>query len=241
MAYQALTLITRAYYLSQVVSRELQTPTGAQIQDGLFLLNSLLDFKNSDLRLIPYFRQYDFLPAAGSVVDGTWVVDIPNLLFIDSATFNIGPVRYPMIDMSRKEFFATPRVDNIQTLPFSYRPERVLGGMNVYLYFTPAGVDGFRIWGKFGLEEVTLDEDMSETYDLYYIEYLRYELAEYICSEWAVPFPELAQKKLNELRKKVMDVSPPDLTRRKASYFGGDNNWGFDWQSVNLWKGFWPS
>lgn len=239
MAYSALTLITRAYYLSQIISRELQTPTGAQIEDGLFLLNSLLDFKNSDLRLIPYFNQYSFLPSAGAVVDGTWVVDIPNLLFIDTMTFNIGPVRYPMIDMSRKEFFATPRVDNIQTLPFSYRPERTLEGMDVYLYFTPAGIDSFRIWGKFGLTSVVLNTDMSTIYDLYYIEYLRYELAEYLCSEWAVSFPELAQRKLDELRKKIMDVSPPDLTRRKISYFG--HGWGLDWQTCNLYKGWLPS
>lgn len=238
MAYSALTLITRALNLSQIVARDLQTPTGSQISDGLFLLNALLDFKNTDLRLIPYFQQYNFDTTAGAVVNGTWVVDIPNLLYIDSMTFNIGDVRYPMMDLSRKQFFASPRVDNISTLPFSYRPERTLDGMNVYLYFTPAGTYQFRIWGKFALQEVTLNQDMSSTFDLFYLEFLRYELAEYMCSEWAVNFPELAKRKLEELRKKVMDVSPPDLKMRKISYFG--NPWGIDWQVANLYKGWLP-
>lgn len=239
MAYSALQLITRSYYLSQIVARELQTVSGAQIEDGLYLLNALLDFKSSDLRLIPYFKQYNFDTTAGSVVNGSWVVDIPNLLYIDTCTFNIGTVRYPMIDMTRKDFFATPRVDNISTLPFSYRPERTLDGMNLYLYFVPADTYQFRIWGKFALSEVALTTDMSLVYDLYYIEYLRYELAEYLCSEYAVNMPPLAAKKLEELRKKIMDVSPPDLSMKKQSYFTG--GFGIDWQTVNLYKGYLPS
>lgn len=239
MAYTALQLITRSFYLSQIVARELQTVNDTQIEDGLFLLNALLDFKNTDLRLIPYFQQYNFDTTAGSVVNGTWVVNIPNLLYIDAMTFNIGAVRYPMMDLSRRDFFAGPRVDNISTLPFSYRPERLKGGMDVFLYFTPADTYQFRVWGKFGLTEVSLQTDLSTLYDLYYIEYLRYELAEYICSEYAVNMPELALRKYEELRKKAMDVSPPDLTLMKTSYFGSP--FGIDWQTVNLFKGFLPN
>ena len=55
MAYTARMLITRAYYLSQIVSRQLQEVSGEQIEDGLFLLNALLQFKSTDLREIPYF------------------------------------------------------------------------------------------------------------------------------------------------------------------------------------------
>lgn len=238
MAYSALQLITRSLYLSQIVSRELQTPNGTQIEDGLFLLNALLDFKNTDMRLIPYFQQYNFDTTAGSVVNGTWVVDIPNLLYIDAMTFNIGQVRYPMMDLTRRDFFAGPRVDNIATLPFSYRPERKKGGMDVFLYFTPADTYQFRIWGKFGLTEVSLQTDLTTLYDLYYIEYMRHELMVSICAEYAVNAPELALKRYEEYRKKAMDVSPPDLSLRKTSYFGSP--WGVDWQTVNLYKGFLP-
>ena len=60
MVYSALQLITRSYYLSQVVSRQLQTVSGDEITDGLYLLNALLDYKSTDVRLIPYFTRFEF-------------------------------------------------------------------------------------------------------------------------------------------------------------------------------------
>lgn len=233
MAYSALQLITRAYYLSGIVARDLQTVTGPQISDGLLLLNSILDFKSSDLRLIPYFTEYFF-----TAVQGQEMYFIPNLNYIDTFTFNIGVVRYSMNDMSRKDYFSTPRVDNIQSLPFSYRPERVLNGMNVYVYFTPEAAYDFRIWGKFDLTDVTLDQDMSLTYDLFYLEYLRHALANYICNDYGVTLPDAVMRQYKEIEKKLMDVSPADLKIQKATYFSARP--GMDWQSVNLYKGWWP-
>lgn len=232
MAYTSLQLITRAYYLSQVVSRGTQTPTGDQITDGLYLLNALLDIKASDLRLIPYFQEYDLTLTAGQES-----YFIPNLLYVDSMTFNIGVVRYAMAELTRKQYFATARVDNIQSLPFSYRVERCLDGSRVYLYFLPASTYVLKIWGKFGLTDVTLTTDLSLTYDSYYIEYLRYALAEYICCEWGVTFPDEAKKKYEEIRKKLVEISPADLSIRKQSYF--TRGPFIDWQSVNI-PGWWP-
>lgn len=235
MAYTALQLITRAYYLSGVVSRDLEVPTGGQIDDGLYLLNSILDFKRSDVRLIPYYTEYFF-----DTVAAQEMYYIPNLLDVDTFTFNIGDVRYPMQDLTRKQYFAGPRVDNIETLPFSYRCERVLDGMNVYLYFVPDTVYNMRIWGKFALTEVTLVTDMTVYYDTYYIEWLRYALAEYICAEFGSTFPDESKMKLAEMTKKLMDVSPKDLLCNKQSYFT-NNTGGIDWQAVALYKGWWPS
>lgn len=231
--YTAQTLITRSFYLSQIVGRGLQTVSGEQINDGLYLLNALLEFKSSELQLIPYFTEYFF-----NTVQGTEMYFIPSLVYTDTMTFNIGPVRYPLIDMSRKEYFNGPRVDNIQSLPYGFRVERVLNGSNVYLYFPPADVYQMRIWGKFSLSDVTLNQDLSLTYDGYYIEYLRYALAEYICSEYGNTFPDQSQKKYEEIRKKLMNPSPPDLTIQKRSYFSGPGV--FDWQTINLYKGFLP-
>jgi hypothetical protein len=233
MAYTALQLITRALYLSQIVSRQLQTPDGQQIQDGLYLLNALLDYKSTDLRLIPYFTQTHLTLTAN-----TEKYHVPNLLYIDSMTFNIGVVRYPMMDLSRKEFFATARVDDIANLPWSYRPERVLGGMDIYIYFLSGQDYVSTIWGKYALSEVDLTTDMSLTYDMFYIEYLRYSLAEYICSEWGATFPDESKAQLARMEKKLLDVSPPDLTIMKASYF--NTRPGLDWQAVNLSKGWFP-
>lgn len=233
MAVTARELITRSYYLSQIVARSLQTVTGQQITDGLMLLNALLDVKGSDLRLIPYFKRDEFVTIAG---EGEYFR--PNLLQIDALTFNLGTVRYPMKEMTRKEFFATGRVDNIETLPWSYRIERELGGLRIYLYPLPSEVFTMRLSGKFGLTEVTLDQDMSLTYDLYYLEYLRYALAEYICAEYGNTFPEASQVKLAEIRKKLMDISPLDLRCRKRSFVNAQP--GIDWQIVNLSTGWLP-
>jgi hypothetical protein len=233
MAYTALQLITRAYYLSQIVSRQLQVPDGQQISDGLYLLNALLDYKSTDLRLIPYFTQTHLTLTAN-----TEKYNVPNLLFIDSMTFNIGVVRYPMMDLSRKEFFSTARVDDIANLPWSYRPERVLGGMDIYIYFLSGQDYESTIWGKYALSDVTLSTDMSLTYDTFYIEYLRYSLAEYICSEWGATFPDESKAQLARMEKKLLDVSPPDLTIMKSSYF--NTRCAIDWQVVNLSKGWFP-
>ena len=233
MAYTAYQLITRAYYLSQIVSRGLQTVQGYQAEDGLLLLNELIDVKGSDLRLIPYFTELDF-----NTVPGQEMYYIPNCLQIDSLTFNIGVVRYPMKEKTRREYFATGRVDNITNLPWAYRQERCLGGTNLYLYFLPGGVYQLRAWIKFGLTDVTLEQDLSLTYDLYYLEYLRYALAEYICHFYGNTLPEATAMKLAEIRKKLLDISPADLSIRKRSYFNVDH--GVDWQFVNIGVGYIP-
>jgi hypothetical protein len=227
MAYTALQLITRAYYLSQVVSRGLQTVSGEQVTDGEYLLNALLDVKASDLHLIPYFQEYDF-----NTVAGTESYFVPNLVYADSVTFNIGVVRYSMIDMTRKGYFSTPRVDNVQSLPFSYRVERKLDGSQIYLYFVPADIYAIKIWGKFGLTDVTLTTDLSLTYDKFYIEYLRYALAEYICAEYGATFPDESKAKYMEIRKKLMMISPADLSIQKRTYFSRQP--ALDWQLINL-------
>jgi hypothetical protein len=233
MAYLASTLITRAYFLSQILARDLQTVAGSQMDDGLYLLNALLDVKFSDLQLIPYYTNYQF-----TTVAGTEKYFIPNLAEADTTTFNIGDVRFSMNDLTRKEYFSTPRVDNLQALPFSYRYERTLNGANLFLYFVPNQAYLVNIWGKFALSDVTENQDLSLTYDLFYIEYLRYALAQYICCEYGQTFPDMCEMKLKQIVKKLKSVSPADLSISKRSFF--TTNTTFDWQFVNLSQGYWP-
>lgn len=233
MAVTALDLITRSYYLSQIVSRELQTVSGSQIADGLYLLNALLDFKSTDTRLIPYYTRTTF-----NTVAGTEMYFIPNLLMVDALTFNIGDVRYSMYENTRDQYFNTPRVDNITSLPFSYRVERILGGANLYFYFVPADVYVMKLSGKYALSEVTLMQDISLLYDKYYIEYMRHELANMICSDYGATLPDATMQTLNEYRKKLLAVSPPDLSISSQNYF--DSGYGIDWQSANLSRGYVP-
>lgn len=233
MAYLASTLITRAYFLSQVLARDLQTISGSEMDDGLYLLNALLDVKFSDLQLIPYYSKFQL-----NTVQGQEQYFIPNLAEADTTVFNIGDVRFSMNELTRKEYFSTPRVDNLQALPFSYRYERVLNGCNLFLYFVPNQIYVITIVGKFALSDVTLNQDISLTYDLFYIEYLRFALAQYICCEYGQTFPDVCEMKLKQIVKKLKSVSPADLSVTKRSFF--TTNSTFDWQYVNLSQGYWP-
>ena len=132
MAYTAQTLITRSWYLSGIVARNLQVVTGDQITDGLMLLNALLDFKQIETDLIPYWT-YIGMPLIG----GQEYYYLPNVADIELGTFNIGPVRYPMQQRQRKAYFGSSRVDNIQTLPFDWNFNRGEGGGTLSFYFLP--------------------------------------------------------------------------------------------------------
>ncbi len=233
MAYTVTELITRAYYLSQIVSRELQTVTGQQLEDALTWLNALLSLKSAYSRLIPYYQQYEFNAVA--TVEEYFV---PNLVQPETLTFNIGPVRYSTQPVSRRPYFGAGRVDNIYSLPFNWHFERVLGGSNIFLYFIPDTNYPIKIWGKFGFENVTLNENLLLTYDEYYIDYLRYRLAMRICSEYGIPLQPQAAAELAELEQAMTDVSPPDLTLTKYSSLQGET--GINFGDINLGRGWRP-
>ncbi len=234
MAYTARTLITRSWYLSGIVARGLQSVTGDQAADGLFLLNALLDWKSVDTDLIPYYTYYEF-----DAVADQEKYHIDNLYAIESLTFNIGPVRYSMMNTSRTAYFGSGRVDNISTLPFNWTFNRSLGGGDLYMYFKPAADYPIKLMGKFGLTNVTLDTDMSEVYDQSYLEYLRYGLAQYMCSEYGILFNPESAKILRKIEHQLMYVSPPDLSMQKGSMLtqGCVLNFG----QINLGLGWRPS
>lgn len=233
MAYTTNELITRAYYLSGVVSRNLQTVTGAQIEDGLDLLNAWLAVKSANERLIPYFTVFDF-----TAVIGQEVYFIPNLISVETFTFFIGTVRYSMLPQKRVTYFGSGRIDQVNSLPFSWHIERTLNGANLYIYFTPSQDYPLQITGKFSLSSVVLFQDLSAILDRFYIEYLRYGLAEQICGDYNLQLQPQAQRRLTELEKIIMDVSPPDLQMQKMSSL--QEHTGFNYSDVNIGRGWRP-
>lgn len=212
MAYTTTQLITRSWYLSGVVSRDLETVTGDQLNDGLDMLNAFLAIKTADQRLIPYYTPYEF-----SAVIGQEKYFIPDLIQAETLAFYLQQVRYPMQLVGRYEFFGTARADNVLSLPYQYFVERCFEGSNIYLYFLPDQTYLFRIHGKFSLANVRLGQDLSLTLDQYYLEYLRYGLAQYICQEYNITFPPDNKSYLVELEKILFDISPIDFTVKKKS------------------------
>jgi hypothetical protein len=233
MSYTARQLVTRSWYLSGIVARRLQSVTGDQATDGLFLLNALLDWKSIQIDLIPYWTYYEF-PA----VIGQEAYFIPNLFAVETLTFNVNTVRYSTGFVSRSNYFGSARVDDINSLPNVWYFNRSLGGGSIYLYFKPAGPYPIKIMGKFGLTNVDLDTDLTAIYDPSYLEYLRYALAQYMCSEYGIVMNPESKGILMALQRTLMDVSPPDLSVRKSSIL--TNIPGLNWGDINLGVGWRP-
>jgi hypothetical protein len=231
MPYTVVNLINKAFYLSGIVSRALQSVTGEQVTDGLELLNFIINDKAMDKAYIPYFNMVT-IPA----VIGQEKYSIPNLIEGESFTFNIGKLRYPCVSKSRGEYFASGRFDGITSLPFSYHFERTIGGTDLYVYFVPADIYQFKVWGRFGFDEVTLNDDLKLTFDLYYIDYLRHELAVSICNFYKLSIPPQVASCLEAMRLKLRDESPPDLTMIKKSRLGGKSQLNYAY--INLGNGW---
>jgi hypothetical protein len=140
--------------------------------------------------------------------------------------------------MNRTAYFGNGRVNDVTSMPFSYHVEREVGGSNIYLYYLPDSTYTAEYSGKFALTEVTMFQDMSETYDMFYLEYLRYALAEMMCMEWDITFPADKRAMLTKYEKKLLDTSPPDLTMQKANFL--NIGLGTNWAQINIGKGYVP-
>ncbi len=231
MAYTVTKLITESYYLSGRLSRDLQTITGQQLNLGLQLLNNVLAVKTVNSRLIPYFTKYQF----NAVVDQEEYF-IPNLIYIETLTFDYSTVRWSMEQLSRKVYQGSARANNIDSLMFNYYVERCLGGANLFMYFLPDMTYPMTLWGKFSLASVVLGQDLAATLDEFYIEFLRYQLAQYICNDSNITFQPQNQKKLDEYLEQFLDTSAPDLRVTKFSGLvsKGQSPWGV----ANLGRGW---
>lgn len=219
MSYLAAELITRAYYLSGIVSEAMETVSGPQMSTGISLLNDALTEKISDMGLIPFYKKYETVTAIGEPD-----YFVPNLLAVETLTFNLGvdsPVRFSMVNVGRNQFRGQSQVDNTTTLTSTWHAERSfvggVGGTTISLYPLPAGVYPLKVWGKFGLEEVAEDDDLSLVYERGYLTYMRYELCNLLCSEFGVSMAPEASSRLKQYRKDFDYISPVDLTTKKSS------------------------
>lgn len=212
MAYTATELITRSYYLSNIVAKGEETVSGEQLTDGLRMLNAFLAVKSADQRLIPYFSEQNF-----TAVIGQEKYFLENLISIETLTFALDTVRYGMTSRSRVDYFATPRANNINSLPYQYYADRTFNGTNLWMYFLPDKDYEFTLYGKFSLSGVTLNQDLSLTLDGFYLDYMYYGLANRICQEYAIDFPQQQAAHLKRLESTIFDTSAMDLTLSKVS------------------------
>lgn len=212
MPYQVTQLISRAYNIAGIIGKEYETISGNQLNEGLELLNEVLSSKTANQRLIPYYSAYTF-----TGVIGHEEYFIPDLVLAETLTFSIATVRYSMRSVTRREYFGTSRANDVDSLPFIYHCERTLNGTNLFMYYTPNEAYVFILEGKFSLSEVVLGQDLLVTLDQYYIDYLKYALAEYVCQEYNITLQPQAVKRLDQLEAAIFDISPIDFTTSKIS------------------------
>lgn len=233
MALTALELITRAFYNAQIVGRNFNSPTNEQINDGLFYLQNILAEKTSENGLNPYYQEYNF-----SSVIGQEEYQIDNLIGIESLTFTYQDVRYTSQNYSRTQYFQSFRAETVQTLPLTYHLEREYGGARIFLYPKPDKVYAFTLWGQFALDDsITLQTDLSLTYDRFYTAYLEVELAARLCTFYGKEVPPGVMRDLKRCEAAISNrISPPDLVTHKTSTLSGENvlNYGF----INLSNGW---
>ena len=234
MPYLTSNLITDAYYLSSIVSRDFETATGDQMSDGLRLLNDLLADRSIDNGTIPYSKK-ELITAT----PGVSIYPIPYLINMEIFVFYIQSIRYETMNEQRHEFFGTFRATAIQSLPFKWHFERNLSGGTLYLYFIPDVAYPMEVWGTFSLSSVTEFQDLSLTLDQFYTNFLKYLLAQRLCdyNSWATPQAVMLQiEKYYQWINKSTNVM--DLRQRKVSSLAPKTaiNYGL----VNLSNGWVP-
>lgn len=231
---QAGELVAKAYYLSEVVSRELETVSGSQHADGLEMLNDLLDEKSVDGKRVPFFEEKNFPGVAAQEK-----YFIPGLIEPTTLTFVDSTVRYAMQFEGRDQYFGRTRVENITTFPQVYTYNRVLGGCDVYIYFKPDRPYQFEIWGKYFITNVISTTEMSDILPNFYMPYLKYALADRICDFFNIQFSEGKTATLREKEREIFEPEPADLSVNLIATMCDDG--GLNYAAINFYRGLWPS
>ncbi len=117
-----------------------------------------------------------------------------------------------MMEASRSRYFATPRVDNILSLPYMWHFEREKGGGRIYVYFKPQDTYPLKFNGKYGFSSVTKDTDLELVYDRFYIAYLKYALAQYLCIDYNISMQPEAIGQLTDYEEQLRYISPIDFS-----------------------------
>lgn len=239
MPYTVSDLISKAYYLSGIVSKDFETVSGPQFAEGLDCVNDILGDQTSDKSMIPYFTTQNF-----NGIIGQERYFIPGLIEATSLVFFLSTVRYSMNQIDRDSYFGLPRAETIESLPFTYHVERAFdpilmeAGANIYVYFLPNQAYLFQIWGKFALTSVALNQDLSLTIDRFYINYLKYQTAQRLCNDYNYEVPPSISVQLAEYEMQISKRSAIiDLSCRKVSTLN-ETDTQINYAQVNLGKGW---
>jgi hypothetical protein len=140
-------------------------------------------------------------------------------------------VIYYAVPSSATTFCVATTLFNAQT--GTYIPFTSVGtGINTVTLINPNNIPNFTYY--------SFINNANQGFDTAYIEYLRYTLSAYMCSEYGIMFNPESQRILNSYRRKLMYMDPPDLSMKKLSILQSDQSPGYSWGDVNLGKGYRP-
>ncbi len=231
---QVTELVTESYYLSGVVSSELESVSSAQLSRGLSLLNDILNNMGATGNRVPYRTLYE-----DNYVVGQEKYFIPGLIEAETVTFFNGTIRYAMEHIGYRQYMGGTRVENLPSFPSTYTTQKKVGGSNLYVYFQPYDDFRFNIYGKFFLTDVSLSTDISEILDGYYITYLKFKLSEYLCLFNNLPVQEIVSKEIHQLESNIFEPELPDMSVKKSSTMG-DRKFPSNIAQANMYRGLFP-
>jgi hypothetical protein len=95
------------------------------------------------------------------------------------------------------------------------------------------------LWGQFRLSSVTNGQDLELTLDRFYINYLKYALAERICQEFHFTVPKALDDQLASYQAQISKKSSIlDLRMTKKSTL--QDKTGINYGDVNIGRGWRP-
>lgn len=236
MAYTWLNCITDAFYISKIRSPDFQTVGADDTQRGISEMNAILSGMSANTKMVPYYKEYVF-PA----VIGQEKYFIPGLIEPLSLTFNMQVVRFATTTIGRKKYHGKTRVDGLIALPFENTFEKCLNGSNLYVQLLPAESYIFKIWGKFGLGSISVDDlttDMLLVYDRWYADFLMHMLIKRLGNFYGVPIGPEVQNTIDTIAANVNDMNPLDLEENKINFY--DSAAYPNWVQIQLSRGFTP-
>ncbi len=173
-------IIIRSYYLMGELSPD-ELPDAAQIAEGLYYLNDLLDFFSSAGIFIPFITELNFNLVANQdkyIFSNNVPADVvaDQIVEIDYCNVLRDNISYPVRVISRSELFNSTRLVNIKTRPGLVILNRQELFSEIQFYPTPTFNYECNLRVKSYLDSLELQDVINEV-PRYFYRFLRYALA----------------------------------------------------------------
>lgn len=205
--YTVRQLVSESYYLTNIVARDNEVVSGTQSALGLLLLNTIIDFSRTDKQIIPFWENKSY-----STATGVSKYYIKNLSSIENITYLNGSEIIPLRMLNSSEYYDSTLSTNNTGDTGAYYAERLSGGTNIILVNTPASDSTMYIHGKFACIELEFTSNLLDYFELGYIEYLTYKLADSICIRNNIETPVNILKSISDYRAIISSSSVANLT-----------------------------